>query len=148
MIEPGTYKAKLIDYGITESSNGKPTVVLKFINENGDEISHWMYLTEKAQPYTAKTLMVFGYNGEDLTQLAAGTEGGLLDTTKEVEIVMENEEWEGKTRCKVKWINEPGGGGFKKLAKAEATKLLAGVNLKAHVAEIRQATGTTDENPF
>lgn len=147
-LEPGTYKAKLIDYGISETKKGDPSILLKFITETGDEISHFLYLTPKAQPYTTKNLMVFGYKGQALERIADGPDGGLLDTDKDIELVLENEDYNDKTYLRVKWINEIGGGGFKKLAKAEATTKLKGVDLSAHVKEIQQELGTTDENPF
>jgi len=149
-MDAGKYAAKLTDYGISMTRAGNPQVVLRLMLENGNEVYHYMSLSEKAQPYTTKTLVVFGYEGQDLSGIADGPEGGLLNTKKDVEVVMAEDTYNGVSRMKVKWINEVGGASFKGLAKSEAIQVLKGVDLKAHVLELKKqgVGGGNEETPF
>jgi len=145
-MEPGKYNAKVVDYFMSETRAGNPQVVLKFMMEDGNTIYHYMSLSEKAQPYTAKTLAVLGYEGQDVNLLADGPKTNILNLSKTVELVLDNEEWNGKVNLKVKWVNELGGTNFKKLAKEEAAKKLIGVDLRGHLAELKaQGVGTSED---
>ena len=76
----------------------------------GHHITAYMYLTEAAHDRTVETLAeVFGFDG-DFEALYANEKGfeGL-----ECSIVTAIEEYDGKPRCKVQWVNRVGGSGIR-----------------------------------
>lgn len=107
--KPGKYKARAVRGGMGESRNGTPQIGIEFAYEqDGVEQKIWWigFLTEKALKHTLEKLAVVEFTGDD-----AFPEGA-INTTKEVEIVIEEQVYEGKTQYKVAWINEVGGGKF------------------------------------
>jgi hypothetical protein len=95
-----------------ESKTGTPFIALPLTvtegSQAGHEITAFLYLSDKAFDSTiARLKEVFGFNG-DLMGLNSGQhtfEG--MPVSFETDI----EEYEGKQKCKVKWLNAPGGGG-------------------------------------
>lgn len=81
-----------------QSEQGSPFIQISFETAEGS-ITGWLYLTEKALERTIETLRkVFNFDGnfETVCDQING---------KECSIVCENEEYQGKERLKVKWIN-------------------------------------------
>lgn len=65
----------------------------------------WMgYFTENSTDRTIEALRLCGFKGDDLAALPS------QDLDLEVSVTVENEEYEGKTRAKIAWVNAPGGG--------------------------------------
>lgn len=94
----------------------------------GRTITHSAWLTAKAFDKTIETLLkVFPNWSGDLSRLAAND--GDFDGLN-CEIVAEPEEYEGKTRIKVKWLNAVGGGG-KPMAREKVEGLVARLNRRA-----------------
>jgi hypothetical protein len=101
-------------------------------------IYHQAWLSEKAVDNTIKTLcQCFPSWGGDLDALASGQYG--FDG-KECEIVCELENYEGKTRVKVKWLNPVGGGG-KPMDRAKVSGLIAKLGAKTKAIAKDVATG-------
>lgn len=98
----GRHAAKVKSAEFGESEKGTPFVAIEFIAEDGaSTITGWLYLSEKALANSTKTLReAFGFNGDFET---------LIDqiVDKPCSITCESEEYEGKERVKVKWINAP-----------------------------------------
>lgn len=121
---PGRYMATVSNAEFGESSNGTPFLRLDFNTKEGDSISGWLYLSEKALPNSVRTLTeAFGFNNDFET---------VIDqvTGKECSITVECEEYEGKERMRVKWINSPrmskpidNQGDFLKALSAKAARL-------------------------
>jgi hypothetical protein len=117
-IENGTYPARptgRVDVG--EHANGCLIAAIEFAMEGGGTISNTFWLTTKdgavntRSVETLKTL--FGWDGSDPFWLV---DHANELTGVEVELVIENESFQGrdgstKTSAKVKWVNQPGGGG-------------------------------------
>lgn len=117
MIEPGKYRAKIIgpvreDGGIGEwgyaESSGNLQIGLEFeIQENGVSTGvtvNWMAsFTDNTTQRINDSLKACGWDGECVSSLA-----GVMDN--EVEIVVEINEWNGKSYPKVAWVNRPGSG--------------------------------------
>lgn len=71
----------------------------------------WMgYFTEDAVDRTVDALRYCGFKGDELAALPTQK----LD--QEVSITVEHEEYDGKTRAKIAWVNAAGGGGGMKMA--------------------------------
>ena len=116
--KPGQYQAKVLDYAISATKEGKPQVVavFEFDDSNGDRFQRaWAGSLNhgKAREITMKALKVMGLKGgeEKLPHLAYGVDSGELSLTKRVQITVADEqnpntlEWNSK----IKWVNEIGG---------------------------------------
>lgn len=156
MIDPGRYLGKVKQYGIGTTKAGDPNVTVIFgfkDNLNQERELTWFgSLKEgRAREITIDALLVCGFKGNDIGALAGGPETGLLDLNTDVDLVVENEEYNGKVSTKIKWINRAGGAAFKDKADPSLIQKMAGMNLKADVAARRAATGVKDsgdEIPF
>jgi hypothetical protein len=157
MIEPGKYLAKCVRAELGETKTGKPQVILEFevVGDNawaGMTITAYSFLTDAAMDRTLESLRYCGWTGNDINDLS-----GVM--TNEVEIVVEEETYEGKTHSRVKWINRIGGSTGRgplapdKLAQVNARirQRLAVVDqkVKAQKATTGGAPGAGDDNiPF
>lgn len=143
MVQAGKYLAKIVAYGVGESSSGKPRIEIKFGFKDAqgvDQTLWWNgYLTEKSIQITAKALVNCGLKGTDYDELAKGAESGMLNMEAPVEVEVQNEEFEGKTRSKIAWVNRPGGAKF--MEPGLAAQKLKGLNLGGAVAAARAETG-------
>lgn len=144
-IQPGTYDARVVDYGVIETKAGKPGVTVKFEFADQDgtmqRLSWWGYFaSERNSEITCETLAILGWSTNDPSDLAQGAGSGILDEEKEVSIVVAPETWEGVTRMKIKYINALGGT-MERMEKAEAKKLFNGMNLSGLAAAARKKHG-------
>jgi hypothetical protein len=110
-IPNGTYRGKAIpDSHRLGRSKNKGTeqseVEFELTQEGftGTRITWVGYYTERTEDRTLESLRHAGWTGDDL---AASPLPGLGST--EVDLVIENEEYDGKTRSKVAFVNKPGG---------------------------------------
>jgi hypothetical protein len=105
MLAEGRYRAVAQPGAhLSETKTGKAFVAVTFKVVRGEmagETIDWSgWLTSpKSEDRTLASLRYCGWKGEDITDL-----GGL---DQEVEIVVEHEEYEGKTRAKCAWVNSP-----------------------------------------
>lgn len=85
----------------------------------GMETLNWVgWLSEKAISNTMDTLVnVLGFNGDDSVD-ANGvlSNPNALDWRKELSIVVELEEYNGKSYPKIKWVNNMGGSAYANIA--------------------------------
>lgn len=149
-IKAGVYEAKVADYGVTKSKAGDPMVAIRFqiFDKEGDTHHitwYGSFKTPKSQEISAEALAVCGMKTKNFAELTNGAGSGVLDEKRIVSVTIASEEYQGKTRMKVKYINPPGGGGFRdKMNKSEAAQLFNGLNLagvaaaaqKKHIKEI------------
>jgi len=137
-ISAGTYRAKAIASGIGVS-NTKATpyvrVTLAVVAgaQEGQEIDWIAYVTDKTQERVAEDLRTLGYTGNDPEELHDRNEQDVSQLLPNVvSIVVEEEEWKGEVRTRVRWINpdkrETGG-----------TSLFTG--MKAAFAQLDQKSG-------
>jgi len=119
MIAAGRYNAVAIDLDFGKSKNtNTPFIAIVFrIQEavrttpgderrgwshSGDAITAFLYFTEKAAERSIQTLRKMGWGGDNVGEIIVD------DVMNIMEIVVEHEVFEGKTRAKVAWINAPG----------------------------------------
>lgn len=111
-IKPGIWDV-VVDSTFLGKSRKKGTgyIGVRFKDDVGDTITAYLYTSDAALGRTIETLEMLGWsveaNNGDVNSL---NETPLLVGAK-AEIVVEDEEYEGKFHAKVKWINPPGGGG-------------------------------------
>ena len=130
----GTHAARALTAVLSETKKGDPQVVVDFqlldIEGQSPHIAWYGYFTDKTMDRTIETLRLCGWKGSDLNSL-----DGLGDN--EVSIVLETEEYEGKARQKVQWVNRAGG-----LAMANP---LSADQAKAFAAKMRGAVLAFDQ---
>lgn len=117
------------ELGQTEKQ-GTPFVAIHFVDAAGNTGTGYLYLTEKAEERSIKTLCeVFDFDC-NFDTLAGQITG------KPAHITVEDETYEGKTFPKVKWINKPravtpvaGGFAAQMSARARAIAMKSGITL-------------------
>jgi hypothetical protein len=159
MLSAGTYKAKIKDYGFTDPGDKKnddgspkmPQAMVQFEVDvpegegpmgapaKTENITWFGSFSGGAKAITTKTLVdTFHFNGTSGEELYMGAGSGVLDETCEYELVVEMNEWNGKSRPKIKYVNRPGQvRRAEKLEQAGAKKFVGGLNLKAELASVR-----------
>jgi hypothetical protein len=75
-------------------------VLFDYVDQNGEagSIQWWGYFTDKTWERTLESLRYMGWQGDDLGSLDS------LDAN-EVELVLDEEEYQGKKSTKVQWVN-------------------------------------------
>ena len=150
MHQPGTYTAKVVDFGLMKSKAGLPMAAVMFeyqMKEGGSDRLTWFgSFKDGARKFSIETLVRLGFKGKNGADLVRGNGSGVLDQTKDFEIVVANEAYEGKTRSKIKFVNLVGGSSFReKMSASEATVLMGGLNLEADFMESQMANGIKGE---
>lgn len=84
-----------------EDEHGAP-----IYRESGEELTWVSSFTPKTERRTLEGLQYAGWSGVDIADLS-----GLGST--DVELVVDHEEYEGRTRAKIQWVNKAGGMAFK-----------------------------------
>lgn len=137
-------KAQITDYGIATTKTGNPQIMIKFNCEDGKSRTWYGSLKEgRAREITIDTLLRCGFKGDDVSVLAGGHTSGQLDHNVELELVIENEVGQdGKTYERIRWVNLPGGSGFKNaMTQDDAVQVLKGLNLKSDFAARKASAG-------
>lgn len=151
MKKEGKFAAKVIDHDLDlDKDMNIKSVLVRYavLDDDGTEkeITQFMSMKGGAVPITVKTLVLLGFKGTkdaDILTLARSIPGSeelkplALDGDKVVELVLENETYNGKTNLRVKFVNEPGRGGMKRMEGSAAVVNLGGLNLAGHLAEAR-----------
>lgn len=141
-IKNGTYRAKARTWALGETSKGTPEAAVEFIfthpDMEGASITWHGYLSESTFDRTVEGLRHCGWTGDDL----ANMEG--LDAN-EVDLVIENEEYEGKTRPKVRWVNKAGGLALKERMAPEKAKTFA-ASMRGRIRAADAAKGVKPAN--
>lgn len=98
-------RARAITAAIGKAGTGTHQIGIEFefLDEPGG-ITYYGALTDAAFEYTMKAIRTAGFTGDDLANLSS-----LSGETPEVILVIDEEEYEGKLRKKVKFINSMGG---------------------------------------
>ena len=111
MLENGKYRGRPTSAALGLTKGGKEQIAVQFdlVDPAGESIAWYGYFTEGTMERTIQSLRYCGWTGTDLSVF---TEGQPLpeEVCREVELVVEQEEYEGKVRAKVQWVN--GGGGL------------------------------------
>jgi hypothetical protein len=137
------YLARAKDWALSETSKGDAQIVVYFEISTPEAemaaITWYGYFSEKAWERTVESLRHCGWQGADLTDLS-----GLGD--KEVELVIEDEEYDGKVRPKVRWINKPGAMSIKAPLAGDRAKAFA-AQMKDRIKALDAAAGKPKAQP-
>ena len=106
-MDPGKYLATATEVQYGTAKTGTEQIAVTFQTaDTGDTITWVGSLTERAIAQVIKSLRACGWAGVDVGDVTAE------DLKEQVELDCQEEEYEGDTRLKVKWVNKPGSGGF------------------------------------
>jgi Fe-S cluster assembly iron-binding protein IscA len=109
MIRPGNHVAAARSWQFGKTAKGGEQIAVLFeILEGpdaGNSVTWFGYFTEKTVDRTIEALRYCGMEGDDLS--------AIRELPNKVQIVVEHETYEGKTRAKVAWVNQLGGGAIK-----------------------------------
>lgn len=137
------YRAKAKEWTLSETKQGAPMVVVLFdvLTEGATEKSlTWRGLfTEKTVDRTIESLRYCGFEGDDLLTL----EG--LDKN-EVDLVVEDELYEGKTYARVQWVNKPRNLSVKTVLEGDKAKAFA-AEMKARFRAFDAGSGKRTSAP-
>lgn len=105
--QEGTWGAEVLGAMLTVSSQKKtPQVAIEFRlmdgPDQGSKIIHYAAVTEGRLKYTVEELRTCGWTGDDLEDLSTVKAG------TPVELVLAEEEYNGRVNTKVRFINAPG----------------------------------------
>lgn len=118
------YLARAKDWALSETKNGTEQIAVYFEISTPEAdipaITWFGFFTDKTWERTIESMRICGWTGSDLTKI----EG--LDAN-EVELVIEDEEHEGRVRPKVRWVNKPGGIAIKAPLSGDKAKAFAAV---------------------
>lgn len=108
MIAEGTYAAQLVKNDgewlqFSRASTGNAQVLLSFELADGSRIQGFFAITPAAAEYTLAKLHSCGFTGASFRAMAGQTPNG------KVELVIEHQEYRGKTQVRIKFINRQGG---------------------------------------
>lgn len=151
MSKPGTYKAKIKDYGITEPKDAskKPRVLVQFEYEiPHDTLPEHKKITwfsslvnndDSLNEITIKELTeTFGATPESINNLGNGIGSHAINEDRDYEIVLEEDTYQGKTSLKVKYVNIFGATRKSdKMDAAKASVFVGGLNLAGKIAALQ-----------
>jgi len=121
LVQEGRHTVKPVEWGLTKTSSGKPNVFITFTNG----LTWFGSLNEgKAREFTIRSLVNCGFRSDNLKALDMPN---ALDTNSDVSIVVAHEEYNGKTRARVQWVNKMGS---LKASKEETAEMLNGLDLR------------------
>jgi hypothetical protein len=149
----GTYYARPKSWQLGKSATkGTPQVEVLFeitsAEAAGQRLPWYGYLTPDALKYTVRVLDLIGFTGNDID--AIGTDAMPAPADVEVSLEIAPETYNGKTRSKIQFVNDPNFGGLtsKRMDPAEA-KAFAG-SLRAQLKGLQRAAPPKpiDDTPF
>jgi hypothetical protein len=144
-LQPGKYRARgrWAKLAYTKDNNPQVAAELEIIDGglhaglHGHTLKWFGQFTEKTEERTLESLRLLGWDNDDLSNMSG------IGTT-DVEIVVGEEEYDGRRTLKVQWINALGGGGAALKAPMDDT---AAANfarrMKAAAAASRAKLGST-----
>lgn len=137
-MENGIYRARALGalLGETKGKNIQVGVEFEFL-DHPVRMTYFGSFSDAAMPITLKALRTAGWQGDDLADLSSI--GG--ENAPEVSLVVENEEYEGKWRSKIKWVNAAGGVAMASPLAAEKAAAFA-ARMRGAVLAHNKAVGT------
>ena len=108
-LQPGTYNVRVANAGFLRSQNkGTPGIAIRFENDTHDYIEHTMWVTPGTTEFVLRDLDKLGMTEERMNSYEDFAAIGAALKGAECEVVVEDEEYQGNWRPKVKFINAAG----------------------------------------
>ena len=132
MIQQGNHRARAEGCTFGAAKNGTEQVAVYFRTvDTGEQITWFGYFSDKTMDRTLESLAACGWDPN--MGIEAADEAVRAN---EVEIVVEHEDYEGRTRAKVRWVNKIGNARIEAIAPAQAKSLEQ--RLRARALAMRQ----------
>ena len=149
-VTAGEKIARPIGARFIKSKTGTVGIEIAFRFNEGTltEQLNWVgWLSAAAIENTMDTLTnVLGFNGDDTTDANGQlTNPHALAYLQDVKIVVEMEEYEGKSRAKIKWVNRLGGSGFQAISVDTIKADLNAIGFKAAFLAAKQGGPATSQ---
>lgn len=146
-LTPGTYKAQAVDFdfGFTRTGNEQVAVLFRVLDGDcKDETITWYgSLSDSALKYTMKSLQTMGWKCDDVSTMT------VKDISNHVQLVLEEDTYNGITSLKVKWINPFGVALKERMSTAQKKALSERIKFLLGGGNGRQAPADDDgEMPF
>ena len=152
MVQPGTYRAKIVDYGIVKIKSGvnagKPAPNISFQVECEGKLEQvsWQGSFNEGRPreIAMNALITCGLTLDKFHMLSAGPAFEALNIEQEVNVVVEHEQaidGSGKVYPRVKWINPLNSRNLEKMGDQEFRMQLESMGLKASFLQASRAKG-------
>jgi hypothetical protein len=108
--------------GVTGTGKQQLAVTFEYLDENNEKrfVTAYQFFTDAALPWTVEALRALGWDPEANNWDILTLDGTDVLKGREVALVLEEEEYEGKRRTKVRFINALGGAGVERLAPDQA----------------------------
>jgi hypothetical protein len=94
----GTYRATAESADLSFTATGKEMITVRFRLETGASLWWRGFFTDKTTERTFESLRACGWTGNDISSVA-------FPPDNSVEVVVENEEYQGKVHPKIQWVN-------------------------------------------
>jgi hypothetical protein len=135
-MEPGDYRARAVKVQLGKAKSGNEQIGVEFelLDFNGKRMGWYGSFSEAAFEITMKGLATAGFHGADVSDTT------WVEHAPEVILVIVNEEWEGKVRAKVKFINSLGGVNMKDAITGSDAKTFA-ARMKGRVLAYQSSAG-------
>lgn len=129
------YQVTVSGAGLTFSSQGRPGLEVYFTHPDHGEIKEVMWISEKTQERVEKTLReVFGIAPERYENPLFYEEAAMYLSGKQCFITTSLDEWQGKSRVRVQWINKEPKKAAESIDKATLARKAAEVMRKGRAA--------------
>jgi hypothetical protein len=148
LMQAGRHLVTVISTKLGKAGTGKEQIAVEFQNGRGEHATWYGSFSEKALPYTLKALENCDWDGEsDGWNVSVLCRKGSI-VGHEAEIVLEEEEYQGKARIKVSWVNRvgEGGGGMKEVLSEDAAEAF-GRKLARDIALVKGIPPPPDPKP-
>jgi hypothetical protein len=148
MFDVGRHEVQVLSTALSISQkSGAQQIVVQFENDQQDTITAYLSCSDAAWQYTEEKLRAIGWNPvdhgyrfEELNQEPSPCAGN------QCQITIQQEEYEGRKRLKVGFINPPGGLPVERMEQAEAQAFAAQLRARL-LGQPQAATSTTSKRP-
>lgn len=142
MLNAGTYRGKATRGKLGLTSTGKEQVAVEFTftDPPGQRLTWFGFFTDGTFDRTIESLRACGWKGNDLSEFSHPDGALPAGMENEVELVVEHEEYEGKVRARIAWVNS-GGGLALKTALDEGQARAFAARMKGRIAALDQGAG-------
>ena len=158
----GFYDGEIVDYGIklAKKEGGDPQAFIKFRIKKGDGEGHaeltWfgglsnkIGSNAKRSPmsYTVSTLLDCGFKGNDTDDLAMGPANEVLAIGNLMSLTVEDNDYDGKTTSRIKYVNPLGSSGIKRATPDELNGKIDSSAFRAMLLQQKENKPSEDGGP-
>ena len=136
MIAPGKYLGTPVSAALGFTSSGKEQIAVQFgfLEPAGERLTWYGFFTDATFDRTIESLRACGWTGSSLDEFTA--EALPAGFNQQVELVVQHEEYQGKTQVRVAFVNKVGGGMALKSAMSSDQARAFAAKMKGRIAAL------------